>query len=185
MTVYFVTARALNRVKIGWSDDPQRRLVKMSADSPTPLVLERVCDGGQEVEADLHARFAGARIAGEWFEISPEIEAFMAMQAVPELRATKGSVGRPLKFGVGAIGQLREELGLTLEGFASKVGLKSKGQLHQIENGARCSVKVAIAIEALSVADGAPRIDAADLSEDVKLSRHGCAFTDLGVQDHD
>jgi DNA-binding XRE family transcriptional regulator len=84
------------------------------------------------------------------------------------------------------IAALRAELGLTQQEFGERIGLPNKTSVSLLESGKRpsCSVAVAIAIEALSVADGAPRIDAADLSDDVKLSRHGCACTDLGVQDH-
>jgi len=64
------------------------------------------------------------------------------------------------------IADLRAELGLTLEQMAARVGLASKGQLSLIERGdGRCSIKVALAIEALS----AGRISAASLNSDVAL----------------
>jgi len=65
------------------------------------------------------------------------------------------------------ISELRSELGLTLEGFATALGLKSKGYAFDIEKGAVPSVKVALEIERLS--EG--RINAADLNPDVARVR--------------
>lgn len=72
------------------------------------------------------------------------------------------------------ISDLRAELGLTLSQMAERLGLASKGQVSEIERNHRCSLAVALRIEEL--ANG--RIDAADLSEDVRQARaacrHGC-----------
>jgi hypothetical protein len=89
--IYFITARDIGRVKIGYSAKPARRFSKVQSDSPTPLCLERVCDGTTTAEAALHARFSKHRIAGEWFALTPEIEAHMATLAAPvtERRARK------------------------------------------------------------------------------------------------
>lgn len=76
--IYFVTARESGRVKIGFSLDARKRFSKIKTDSPVELTLERVCEGSVEDEQSLHARFAAHRIAGEWFALSPEIEAHMA-----------------------------------------------------------------------------------------------------------
>ena len=65
------------------------------------------------------------------------------------------------------ISELRDELGLTFEGFAATLGLKSKGYAKDIEKGAVPSVKVALEIERLS--EG--RINAADLNPDVARVR--------------
>lgn len=77
MTIYFVTARELGRVKIGFTENVQTRLAKMRSDSPTQLLLERVCEGSLSIEAELHARFAEFRVVGEWFDLVHEIEEFM------------------------------------------------------------------------------------------------------------
>jgi DNA-binding XRE family transcriptional regulator len=63
------------------------------------------------------------------------------------------------------ITELRAELGLTLEAFAERVGLSSKGYASELERGGRCSVKVALEIEKLS----GGRIPAASLNPDVAL----------------
>ena len=71
------------------------------------------------------------------------------------------------------VADLRAELQLTLADMAEKVGLTSKSQMHEIERTNRASVDVALRIEALSTVDGCARIDAAELSEDVRKARHG------------
>lgn len=71
------------------------------------------------------------------------------------------------------IAQLRAELGLSLEQFAERVGLQSRGRMSVIEREGRCSLDVALAIEALS----GGRIDAALLNDDVKAARHGVGIT--------
>ena len=65
------------------------------------------------------------------------------------------------------IRELRVRLGLTGEQFGEKVGL-SKGKVSELERGIFVpGVRVAVAIEQLSGGE----IDAADLSEDVRLAR--------------
>lgn len=95
--IYFVTAREIGRVKIGFSDEPRSRFGKMRTDSPVPLALERVTEGDVDVERHLHAKFAAFRLNGEWFALSAEIEAYMGtLTAVPE-RSRKplaGAFGR-------------------------------------------------------------------------------------------
>ncbi len=63
---------------------------------------------------------------------------------------------------------LRAELQLTLAEMGERIGL-SKSQMHEVESTGRASLRVALAIEALS----GQRIDAAGLNDDVRLSRHG------------
>jgi tRNA isopentenyl-2-thiomethyl-A-37 hydroxylase MiaE len=75
--IYFVTAREVGRVKIGYAKEPQARFVSIQTHSPVTLVLERVCEGNAEEEARLHERFAADRVRGEWFVITPEIERFL------------------------------------------------------------------------------------------------------------
>ena len=75
--IYCVTAREVNRVKIGFSNDPFGRLSKLQSDSPVALEIERLFAGDTEDEAALHSRFAAHRVRGEWFALVPEITAWM------------------------------------------------------------------------------------------------------------
>lgn len=75
--IYFITCREVQRVKIGFSEEPRGRFIKMRTDSPLDLVLERICEGDMADERALHSRFADDRLNGEWFTLSPAIEAHM------------------------------------------------------------------------------------------------------------
>lgn len=78
------------------------------------------------------------------------------------------------------IAELRAELGLSLEAFAERVGLASRGRMSVIERENRCSLDVALKIEALS--DG--RVDASSLSDDVRAARHALAVITPEVRNH-
>lgn len=75
--IYFITAREVGRVKIGFSEEPRTRFMKMRTDSPMPLALERICEGNMRDERNLHMRFAKDRVNREWFNLSPEIISHM------------------------------------------------------------------------------------------------------------
>lgn len=76
--IYFITARDIGRVKIGYSADPAARLLNLQTASPVELQLERICDGDRDDEDALHDTFSAHRVRGEWFILSAEIEAHMA-----------------------------------------------------------------------------------------------------------
>lgn len=67
-----------------------------------------------------------------------------------------------------SVAALRAELTLTLAEMGERIGL-SKSQMHEVERTDRASLRVALAIEELS----GGRIDAAALSDDVRVARHG------------
>jgi hypothetical protein len=75
-SVYFI--RVGDRVKIGLSRDVERRLRAHQISSPDPLSIWHLVEGDLETERRLHRQFADARIRGEWFRITPEIEAFVS-----------------------------------------------------------------------------------------------------------
>lgn len=76
--IYCITARDLGLVKIGFSENPFVRFSKMQSDSPVALRIERVVAGGVADEQALHRDYAEHRVRGEWFAITPGIEAWMA-----------------------------------------------------------------------------------------------------------
>lgn len=73
--VYFI--RCEDRVKIGYSEDPVRRLSKVNADAPFPCELLGWVAADDYPERELHERFAAARLHSEWFAAIPEILAFI------------------------------------------------------------------------------------------------------------
>jgi hypothetical protein len=71
--VYFVQAEHGGPVKIGFSLDPQKRLIDLQATSPYSLriigtIRRKTVEGGRWLEAMYHRTFALSRLHGEWFE---------------------------------------------------------------------------------------------------------------------
>lgn len=74
--VYFVQGE-LGRIKIGFSSNVESRLRDLQCSSAVPLRLLASIPGGPAVEAELHARFASARVHGEWFEPTEDLLVFI------------------------------------------------------------------------------------------------------------
>ena len=67
--VYCIRVRGTNRVKIGFSKDPMRRLAALQTAHADLLDLEsiqRTCDY-RALEKELHRKHHGRQIRGEWF----------------------------------------------------------------------------------------------------------------------
>lgn len=77
MAVYFIQADYGGAVKIGLTDDVERRLRQLQCASATPLTLRLVIDGDQKAEVKYHKQFAPAHLRGEWFRPVPELVEFM------------------------------------------------------------------------------------------------------------
>jgi hypothetical protein len=96
VSVYFVTCREANAVKIGCSVDPHARLPEIQWGCPLPLTLEAVMPGNNSEERRLHRWYADDRIHGEWFTITPMIELLMGEHAVPhETRGKRCRASKP------------------------------------------------------------------------------------------
>jgi hypothetical protein len=83
MSVYFVTCREANAVKIGFSVEPRARLPEIQWGCPLALTLEAIMPGDQSEERRLHRWFADDRITGEWFRLTEMIELLIKNNAVP------------------------------------------------------------------------------------------------------
>jgi hypothetical protein len=91
--VYFVQAFELKLIKIGVTNDTQRRVVSMQTLSPDHLAVLGVefCHKGGALEGRLHQRFEAYRQHGEWFYPAPEILAYVDEHTMPlaEVAAAK------------------------------------------------------------------------------------------------
>lgn len=83
MSVYFLRPVGMKGpIKIGYSDQPKRRLKEMMMWSPIPLELFAVVPGDRGLEGSLHRAFRDAKSHWEWFRPIPElIEAINRMKA--------------------------------------------------------------------------------------------------------
>ena len=78
-SVYF--AECDGRVKIGWSKKVGTRIAQLQTGNASPIRLLGTTPGGLAVERALHERFAAARVAGEWFDLTPELRAHIEATA--------------------------------------------------------------------------------------------------------
>lgn len=82
--IYLIAADEIGLYKIGYSDDPIRRLSELQRDSAFPLRIEAtfaVFSGtGPVFEKMLHLAFAGCRTHGEWFRLGSDDLLFFEQQ---------------------------------------------------------------------------------------------------------
>lgn len=80
MAIYFIEMEGLNLLKIGFTErDPQDRLKELQTANPHKLNLLLVMGGGLKQENALHLAFAHLRVEGEWFRLTPELQAYIAV----------------------------------------------------------------------------------------------------------
>lgn len=84
-SVYF--AEADGRVKIGWSSKVATRIAQLQTGNASPIRLLAIEPGGRALERQLHERFADARVGGEWFALTPDLQAYVAALSRPVLIA--------------------------------------------------------------------------------------------------
>lgn len=75
--VYFIEAVGLERIKIGVSEDPVKRMGQLAASAPTQLRLLGAMPGDAATEKRLHERFAHLRFEREWFHGTAELKEFI------------------------------------------------------------------------------------------------------------
>lgn len=73
--IYFMQRGENGPIKIGRSGDPQERLRHLQRGNPDRIRIIGAYWGFQLEEAQLHEEFKASRIAGEWFEPTPELVA--------------------------------------------------------------------------------------------------------------
>lgn len=78
--VYFIESVGLERIKIGFAGEPEKRLRQLQTGSSSPLRLIGCIPGGQHLEAKLHNDFAHLRLDGEWFLATQELRGFIEME---------------------------------------------------------------------------------------------------------
>ncbi len=71
--IYFIRNEETNKIKIGYSKDPEERLRTLQTGSSGKLTLLLAIEGTQQDETAWHDRFADARIQNEWFDPVPEL----------------------------------------------------------------------------------------------------------------
>lgn len=80
--VYFIASES-GPIKIGIANNPENRLKTLQTAHHERLRILATREGGFKQEYAYHQRFARKRLAGEWFERCPEIEAEIARLGGP------------------------------------------------------------------------------------------------------
>lgn len=75
--IYFLGCGGIPKVKIGWSQRPEKRLHTFSAWCPLELKLLAFVDGTPSDEKRLHTMFAEDWSHCEWFRLSERLSAFI------------------------------------------------------------------------------------------------------------
>lgn len=72
MAVYVIKRRGdtSGLVKIGFTNNVDRRLKDLSTATPEGFDVLYVFDGGRSLEAHLHELLSGSRVVGEWFQLT-------------------------------------------------------------------------------------------------------------------
>lgn len=76
--IYFVQGVDGGPVKIGWSENPEKRLEQLQAASPDQLRILDYIIGDRHHERALHGRLSEYRLRGEWFDDCPPVREAIA-----------------------------------------------------------------------------------------------------------
>lgn len=76
MSVYFIEAIGAHRVKIGYSDDPIKRLLQLQTGCPHDLKLLFSIPGNRDTERQYHDKYVHLRVSptSEWFFFDCELK---------------------------------------------------------------------------------------------------------------
>jgi hypothetical protein len=112
--IYFIHAPEVALLKIGYTNDPVRRLQMLQTGSPTKLELLAVEEGDAAREAALHSQFSMLRRHGEWFDYAVTLQGYVATLPAFEKRRLRKPLG-------GKLGGWLIEQNLTLAQFGARV----------------------------------------------------------------
>jgi hypothetical protein len=126
VSVYVITCRDLGVAKIGYSNDPLRRVQFLKTGSPAPVKLEAVIPADERNERELHKAFADNHSHGEWFRICAGIEELITKFAT--------GVRRRKPFPDSPLSRYLAERGITAQAFAAEINTTA-GSMSRSLNG--------------------------------------------------
>lgn len=116
--IYFV--KSDDKVKIGYTDNPQQRIQSIQTSSPHELSVLLLVEGDYEKERELHKKFKIHACKGEWFFMCDDIVSFIEENITSDRRYEFGFVGVDFKDNQ-QIRRIRKEKKLTLQEMAEKL----------------------------------------------------------------
>ena len=118
--IYFLLSN--NKIKIGYSDNPSKRIPAIQTASPDPISVLLIIEGGYEKESALHKSFKAFKSSGEWFYYSDEIKKYVNSNLQFDRRYEFGFLDEDFK-GNEQIMRLRKIHGLTLQQLGKKLNI--------------------------------------------------------------
>ncbi len=96
--VYVIQATGTNRIKLGYSIQPEQRLKELQTGSPYKLKMLAQWPGTRYMESQLHRALAAYRQDGEWFEVPP-FAGMLIWQIVKQCDRVPSLLKRPPQLG--------------------------------------------------------------------------------------
>jgi hypothetical protein len=85
--IYAILNKGDNVVKIGFSNDPNRRIAQIQTNTIHPLELLLTFKGDCTVERAIHEELKDYRISGEWFENHPFVFSTLSLYMAKQFEA--------------------------------------------------------------------------------------------------
>lgn len=112
MTGYVYAIECAGRIKLGFSEDPERRFNKVASDAPFPCELLAYWPGSKADEMDVQDKFRAVRVHGEWFAATTELLDFVRSVGSKAQKRQKGTTICGIELARGAKGDLANLLGI-------------------------------------------------------------------------
>lgn len=81
--IYFITEKGSHYVKIGYSEDPVKRLKELQTGNPRKLKILGILPGLFEAEKGYHEAFSKYRVQGEWFKNTGKLKSCIIVLTDP------------------------------------------------------------------------------------------------------
>jgi hypothetical protein len=139
--IYFIKAN--DKVKIGYADDPSKRIPSIQTSSPFLLEVLLIIDGDYSKERELHNRFHDVRTSGEWFQYEDSIKSFIKENIVFDRKYEFGFVIEDFA-GNEQVLRLRKNHKLTLQELGKKLNItgQSAKEIQDREKSGSITIKV-------------------------------------------
>lgn len=90
--VYFIHATPTPYIKIGFTDDIDKRTRNLQSENPHELKLIGICEGDRRVERHYHSVFQKFHVRGDWFHLGPELKNFLETRFGIDISVSKDIV---------------------------------------------------------------------------------------------
>lgn len=75
--IYFIQERGCDLIKIGFSNNPRKRLKALQVANPHKLLLLYAFPSTRDFETKIHNKLRSQRVRGEWYFSHPDVRAFI------------------------------------------------------------------------------------------------------------